>query len=137
MDNLSADERSALMARIRSVSTAPEMTVQRIARTIKSRFQVNSKRLPGTPDLAFFRVKRAIFVHGCFWHQHQNRHCKRSNRPKSNRLYWVPKLSGNIKRDRAARRRLRALGWRVLVIWECQCKNKDYLRGKMLKFLTE
>jgi DNA mismatch endonuclease (patch repair protein) len=137
MDNLSAVERSVLMARIRSVSTAPEMTVQRIARRIKPRFQVNSKRLPGTPDLAFFRVKRAIFVHGCFWHQHQHRHCNRSNTPKSNRLYWLPKLNGNIKRDRNSRRRLKALGWRVLVIWECQCKNEDYLGSKLLKFLAE
>jgi DNA mismatch endonuclease (patch repair protein) len=134
MDTLSPAARSALMGRIRSKATKPELLVQAIARRIRRHFQVNSPRLPGKPDLAFFRLKKAVFVHGCFWHQHKS--CSRSNIPKSRTSYWVPKLRGNVRRDRRARQQLRSLGWTILVIWECECRDSDRLLAKLERFLA-
>jgi DNA mismatch endonuclease, patch repair protein len=134
VDHLSRLERSKLMRKIRSQATKPEAAVEREARRIKRNFKMNSKRLAGKPDLAFFRLRRAVFVHGCFWHQHRN--CKRSNIPKSNQAYWGPKLARNVQRDREVRKRLKAAGWQVLVIWECKCNRSNYIHKTLNKFLS-
>lgn len=135
MDTISPEERSDLMRRICSSSTAAEVLVCKIARRIKRNFQVNSRRLPGSPDLAFFKLRRAVFVHGCFWHQHSG--CRRSNFPKSRLNYWEPKLQGNVERDREVRRRLKALGWNCLTIWECECQKPERIQRKLEKFLSK
>jgi DNA mismatch endonuclease (patch repair protein) len=135
MDTLSKAARRKLMSRIRSANTSPELVVRACAKTIKRNFQVNSKRLSGSPDLAFFRLKRAILVHGCFWHQHKHRSCNRSNLPKSNQDYWIPKLARNVQRDKESKKRLRENGWSILVIWECECRDAEALRSKLATFL--
>jgi DNA mismatch endonuclease (patch repair protein) len=97
------------------------------------RYRLHASHLPGTPDLAFARLKKAVFVHGCFWHQHS---CKRGQRqPKSNRAYWLPKLANNRKRDLLALRRLRSLGWEALVVWECQLGDSTKLERRLVGFL--
>lgn len=95
------------------------------------RFRLHRRDLPGTPDIVLPGRKTVIFVHGCFWHQHS---CELGRTPKGNQSYWLPKLAGNAGRDIAVRRRLRALGWRVLVVWECQTK-KPTLVGRLQRFL--
>jgi DNA mismatch endonuclease (patch repair protein) len=132
-DMFTVEKRSSIMSSIRSTGTKPEALVIRITRKIHRRFQTNSKRLPGIPDLAFFRLKRVVFVHGCFWHQHTG--CRRSNIPKSRIEYWGPKLQRNVARDRANRRQLHRLGWKTMVIWECQCKDVLRLFRRLVKFL--
>lgn len=134
VDTFDVATRSALMARIRSSGTKPEELVHRLARRLRRSFATHPKRLPGRPDLAFFKLKRAVFVHGCFWHQHQS--CSRSNIPKSKVDYWGPKLEGNVLRDRRAVRALRRLGWDVLVVWECECKSPDRVSKKLSRFLA-
>jgi DNA mismatch endonuclease, patch repair protein len=90
--------------------------------------------LPGKPDLAFARLRKAIFVHGCFWHGHD---CTRGARtPKSNRDYWTDKISGNVVRDVRNRERLQDMGWSVLTLWECELKDKEALAGRLRSFLA-
>lgn len=133
-DMFTVEKRSIIMSSIRSTGSKPEKLVIETARRIRRNFQVNSKRLPGIPDLAFFRIKRVVFVHGCFWHQHPG--CRRSNIPKSRIEYWGPKLQRNVARDRLIRRQLHRLGWKTMVIWECQCKDVMRLSRRLLKFLN-
>src|SRR5689334_3426555 len=113
MDHLSVAERSLLMRRIKSERTSPERIVSSIARRVVGYFRPNARSLPGRPDVALFSRRRAVFVHGCFWHQHTN--CPRSNVPKTNKAYWVPKLARNVERDRENVRDLRKRGWKTLV----------------------
>jgi len=134
IDTFTPEIRSIIMRNIRSTSTNPERSVIRLAKIIRPYFQVNSLRLPGKPDIAFFKLKRAIFVHGCFWHQHIV--CKRSNMPKSNLLYWGPKLARNVQRDREVKAELHRMGWRTLTIWECQCYNTALVKKRLIKFLS-
>lgn len=110
--------RSENMRRIRSRDSAPELIVRRALFRLGFRYRCAPKELPGRPDIVFRRKKVAIFVHGCFWHQHPA--CRRSGYPKSNVSYWAPKLSQNVSRDIQNVARLEALGYRVLTIWECE-----------------
>lgn len=135
MDTLTRRERSERMARIRGSDTKPELLVRRIARTCGYKFRVNVSSLPGKPDLVFPRRKKAIFVHGCFWHGHTCRAGK--NRPRSNTDYWRPKLAGNQDRDAKNRAALRKLGWKTLVIWECQLRNPERLTPRIQRFLGD
>jgi DNA mismatch endonuclease (patch repair protein) len=106
------------MRQVRSINTVPELRVRRALRALRVPVRVQCRNLPGTPDFAIRRSKIAIFVHGCFWHQHA---CPRGNRrPVSNVAYWKRKLNANQKRDRVVMRSLRRLGWKTLVVWECQ-----------------
>ena len=97
MDTLTVDERRALMARIHSTGTRPELTVRRVAHRLGFRFRLHRRDLPGTPDLVFPRLRRAVFVHGCFWHVHKG--CRRAHLPATRRDYWLPKLARNLARD--------------------------------------
>jgi DNA mismatch endonuclease, patch repair protein len=106
------------MRRIRKVDTKPEFVVRRAAHRLGYRFRLHRRDLPGTPDLVFPRLRKVIFVHGCFWHQHTG--CKLARAPKSRLDYWLPKLRRNQQRDSDAEARLQRLGWDVLVIWECE-----------------
>jgi DNA mismatch endonuclease (patch repair protein) len=97
------------------------------------RFRLHSPKLPGKPDLVFARLKRIIEVRGCFWHQHGR--CIDSHIPKSRRDYWVPKLAGNCQRDKDNLKKLKDLGWQVLVVWECETKDGDRLMKRLHRFL--
>lgn len=132
MDTLSKVKRSNHMARIRRQDTKPERVVSAISRALGYRFGKHKKDLPGTPDLVFASRKKVIFVHGCFWHRHQ---CKRATMPASNRAFWRAKFIANVERDKRQRRAIRAAGWKVLVVWECQTKRTEYLRNKLKEFL--
>jgi len=118
MDRVSKEQRSAIMSRIRSKSTKPEMAVRSAVHRMGYRYRLHRHDLPGRPDLVFPSRRKVIFVHGCFWHQHRN--CKKAHEPESNRGYWQPKLERNKRRDASNRAKLTRMGWRSLVVWECQ-----------------
>jgi len=131
-DRISRERRSENMRRIRSRDMKPEMTVRRIVHGMGYRYRVSRRDLPGKPDLVFGPRRAVIFVHGCFWHQHS---CRDGRIPKSNREYWEAKLARNAERDRQAVALLEEKGWRVLVIWECETKDRDALRTMLRHFL--
>lgn len=133
VDHLLHQARGDLMRRIKSHGTKPEKIVSRLIPRIVGHFWPNARSLPGRPDIAIFRKRKAIFVHGCFWHQHRG--CSRSNVPKTNKGYWIPKLARNVQRDRENIRALRRLGWKVLVIWECKCRNQHSLEQNLKRFI--
>ncbi len=132
MDTFTPAERSAVMKRVRGKDTQPEMAVRSMVHRLGFRYALHRRDLPGNPDLVFTARARVIFVHGCFWHGHSCRAGR--NRPSSNTDYWTAKLDCNHARDGANRRRLRNLGWRVLVIWECELKNPERLRARIVRF---
>ncbi len=123
------------MSRIRSKDTSPELAVRRLVHGMGFRYRLHVHRLPGRPDLVFQRLKKVIQVNGCFWHQHGN--CPQSHIPKSRINYWRPKLTNNIRRDKENEKHLRALGWGVLTLWECQLSDMKRLRSSLLAFLSE
>lgn len=133
MDPLSEQQRSDLMRKIRSKGTHPEEAVARILRSMRYRFATQDSFLPGTPDLVLVRHKVAVFVHGCFWHRHRCR--KGRSMPSTRTAFWRKKLEGNKTRDAANRRKLRRLGWDVLTIWECQIRDPDKLKQRLVRFL--
>jgi DNA mismatch endonuclease, patch repair protein len=134
MDTFTRSERSAIMRRVRGKDTVPELVVRRIVHGMGFRYSLTRQDLPGRPDLAFPCRRKVIFVHGCFWHGHSCRAGR--NRPASNREYWIPKLERNKTRDGANARRLRAEGWGVLTIWECQLRGEERLRKRIERFLS-
>ena len=123
------------MARVKSQDTTPEMIVRRLAHSLGFRYRLHRKELPGKPDLVFPRLKKVIFVHGCFWHGHDG--CKASKRPSSNTEYWNAKLDRNKKRDQDSLKKLMAAGWEPLVIWECQTKDENELKIIISGFLKK
>ncbi|WCT75866.1 DNA mismatch endonuclease Vsr (plasmid) [Sphingomonas naphthae] len=133
MDTLDPAARSERMRRVRGKNTRPEMVVRRLAHRLGYRFRLHRRDLPGSPDLVFPGRRAVIFVHGCFWHQHD---CSRgARRPSNNAAYWHPKLARNVERDREARQRLESEGWRVLVLWECEMRNSEQLSRRLTGFL--
>jgi DNA mismatch endonuclease (patch repair protein) len=125
MDRISPQQRSWTMSRVGSRDTAPEMLVRKAAHALGLRFRLHRGDLPGSPDLVFPNRRIALFVHGCFWHRHVR--CKRASTPKSQTIYWTRKFERNVARDRRAVAELKALGWRPVVVWECQTKNREKL----------
>ncbi len=132
MDRLSKEQRSTLMSRIGSRNTGPEMRVRSLLHRLGYRFRLHRSDLPGTPDIVFPGRRKAIFVHGCFWHGHA---CKVGKMPKSNKAYWDAKIAGNRAHDDLVRRRMAASGWRSLVVWECEIKDEPALARKVKRFL--
>lgn len=120
-DIYSKEKRSYLMSLIRSQNTKPEIMVRKYLFNKGFRFRVNVKKLPGTPDIVLPKYRTVIFIHGCFWHGHGN--CKLAKQPRHNKEYWIPKLENNKMRDQENRVQLETLGWKVLVIWECEIKK--------------
>ncbi|CAN7737716.1 very short patch repair endonuclease [Rhizobium leguminosarum] len=131
-DKLTGEERSKLMGRVKSKNTKPEMIVRRTAHGLGYRFRLYRKELPGRPDLVFPRLRKAVFVHGCFWHRHD---CLRGTTPQTNVAFWEEKLARNVERDNAAIAALRGAGWSTLVVWECQTRNRDELSDTLRIFL--
>ena len=121
-DKFSSDVRSRIMQRIRAVNTRPELTVRSFLHRSGLRFRLHDRTLPGRPDIVLPRLRSIVFVHGCFWHQHEG--CRRATAPSGNRRYWIPKFQETVARDRASMRSLAALGWKVYVIWECQISQR-------------
>jgi DNA mismatch endonuclease, patch repair protein len=134
MDTLTVAERSERMRRVRSANTSPELIVRRIAHGLGFRYRLHRKDIPGSPDLALIARRKAIFVHGCFWHRHGER-CRLTRMPKSRKAFWKAKFAANVARDRRNQRRLKALGWKYLVVWECQLSDRERLENKLLRFL--
>ncbi|MDE0125870.1 MAG: very short patch repair endonuclease [Bryobacterales bacterium] len=134
-DTLTASERGERMARIRSKDTEPELKVRRLVHGMGYRYRLHAHDLPGRPDLAFRLRRKAIFVHGCFWHRHEG--CSRNRVPKSpeRREYWRTKLDGNVQRDQRNIDALQRLGWRSLVIWECEVRDLDRIAEEVRRFL--
>lgn len=132
-DRVSAAQRSANMRQIRGRDTVPELTVRRMIHAMGIRYRLHRKDLPGRPDLVFGPRRKVIFVHGCFWHQHHA--CRAGRPPGSNEDYWAPKLRRNVDRDAASRAALEAMGWTVMVVWECEAKNADQLQERLRAFL--
>jgi DNA mismatch endonuclease, patch repair protein len=126
-------ERAALMARIRTAHTKPEQVVRRWLHAQGFRFRLHSKKLPGTPDLILPRHRLAVFVHGCFWHNHPG--CPRATLPKTRRDFWKKKLDRNATRDREAEQALVSLGWRVVIVWECETRQEHTLRRSFRPYL--
>lgn len=134
MDKLTPERRSANMRAIRSKHMKPEVIVRKTAHALGYRFRLHRRNLPGKPDLAFIGKRKAIFVNGCFWHQHGE--CREGRVPSSNTDYWVPKLTKNKERDARNLELLRNAGWDTLVIWECETGNKDALAERLRTFLS-
>jgi len=135
MDRVSSHTRSRMMSQIRGKDTQPELLVRRYLHAAGFRYWIHVASLPGKPDLVFTRRRVCIFVHGCFWHG-----CPKCtdgrHKPQSNRSYWLPKIRRNKQRDLSHIRKLRAAGWTVLIIWECEIANRqklEQLRSGILK----
>ncbi|WP_353619084.1 very short patch repair endonuclease [Stappia sp. BW2] len=129
MDKLDPERRSQNMARVHGKNTEPEMRVRRIAHRIGLRFRLHRADLPGRPDLVFPRYRLAVFVHGCFWHRHTD--CSRASMPATRREFWKAKFEANVARDRTQQAALLALGWTVLVLWECELKDESSIEKRL------
>lgn len=122
------------MRRIKSKDSGPEqLLVRRLVHGLGYRYRLHARELPGAPDLLFPGLKTVLFVHGCFWHLHPN--CKEGRIPATRVEYWRDKLTGNCRRDKKQQRALRALGWKVIVVWECQTKKLEVLAKRLLRQL--
>lgn len=122
-DRLSAEARSRIMSSIREKNTKPELTVRRLLFAAGYRFRLHDVLLPGKPDIVFPGRRKVVFIHGCFWHQHEKATCPIRGKPTSNTQYWLPKLERNAARDKENRSALKQLGWRSFVVWECEVKG--------------
>ncbi len=123
------------MARVKAKNTKPELRVRRAIWRLGHRYRLHAPELPGRPDLVFRKRKLAIFVHGCFWHRHPDPLCKRARWPRTRLDFWRPKLEGNRIRDRAVQDRLEAMGWKVVVLWECQTSDAAWLDTTLRELL--
>jgi DNA mismatch endonuclease (patch repair protein) len=132
-DIISPKQRSAIMARIRSKDTRPELLVRKIVFSLGYRYRLHVRQIPGCPDLVFRPRQKVIFVHGCFWHHHAG--CPFAHIPKSRVDFWKPKLQRNQERDKENERALAQAGWMVLTVWECQLKNTRALEKILQEFL--
>ena len=120
------------MQSVGSKDTGPELIVRRLLHSLGYRFRLHRADLPGKPDIVFSKQKKAIFVHGCFWHWHG---CSKGKLPKTRLDYWEPKLGENVRRDKAAKAKLESLGWQVLVVWQCEINDLKALTSRLRDFL--
>jgi DNA mismatch endonuclease (patch repair protein) len=121
------------MQRIRSKDTAPELRVRRLLHSLGYRYRLHGRDVPGRPDLVFRSRRKVIFVHGCYWHMHSCRYGRVA--PATNAQFWRDKRLGNVARDRRTLSRLHAMGWRVLVVWECQVRDDSRVGARLRRFL--
>lgn len=128
-------QRSKTMSAVRSTDTKPELLVRKLAHSLGYRYRLHQSQLPGKPDLVFPGRKKIIFVHGCFWHGHD---CKRGARkPATRQDYWLPKIERNRQRDEAHLAALTSAGWRVMILWECELKDREALAARLTNFLED
>lgn len=135
MDTLTVEQRSERMGRVRGKDTKPELLVRRLIHGMGYRYRLHRRDLPGNPDLVFPGRRKALFVHGCFWHRHPDQNCKLARLPKSKHDYWIPKLEGNRRRDIDNQESLRAMGWDVMIVWECHLRDAEALKARVREFL--
>lgn len=128
-------ERSRVMRAVKGADTGPEIVVRKALWRVGLRYRLHAKGLPGKPDIVFPSRRIALFVHGCFWHGHAG--CPRHRIPKTRTEYWTAKISRNQKRDAETRLALEALGWKVLVVWECDLKRAGVLEQLALAIKAE
>lgn len=131
VDTLTKEKRSWNMSRIRGRNTKPELVVRSLLHRMGYRFRLHRKDLPGKPDIVLPKYKTVIFVHGCFWHRHKR--CKYAYTPKSRLRFWNRKFDRTLQLDKINLRKLKHLGWKTLIIWECQVKNNDKIRQLIKK----
>jgi DNA mismatch endonuclease (patch repair protein) len=120
MDTVNKATRSKIMRSVPQRGTTPEIRLRKALHRRGFRYRINDKRLPGSPDIVFPKYHAVIFVHGCFWHRHG---CKYTTTPSTRKEFWAAKFKANVERDKRNEEKLRELGWRVLVIWECEIKK--------------
>lgn len=129
-------ERSRIMRAVGRRDTGPERSVQRSLRALGLRFSKNARDLPGSPDIVFRRARVAVFVHGCFWHRHEG--CRLATMPRSNVDYWRAKFAANVQRDRRKLSALKILGWKTIVVWQCQVEaDASAVARRIESFLRE
>ncbi|PZQ36354.1 very short patch repair endonuclease [Pseudomonas putida] len=121
--------RSDIMRAVKRAHTGPEIVVRQVLHALGLRFRLHCRDLPGSPDIVLPRFRTAVFVHGCFWHRHPG--CRYASTPKSRQEYWLPKFEANVQRDAKKEAQLCELGWRVLVIWECETKSLEALEARL------
>ena len=127
------DDLRKRMRRIRSKDTKPELTLRSLLWAAGYRYRLHAKDLPGKPDLVFRKQRKVVFVHGCFWHQHDG--CNRSHVPRSRLDYWKPKLDRNLSRDAAQQAAIAAMGWSAEVVWEYELKQAEAALDRVMEFL--
>lgn len=132
VDTRTPQQRRRIMQAVKSENTAPELIVRRLLHGMGYRYRLHHKDLPGRPDIALIARRRAIFVHGCFWHGHD---CRKGRLPKSRLDYWKPKLERNKERDREKAELLESLGWEVLVVWQCETVDLVALTLRLREFV--
>ena len=126
-----SEQRSRNMSAIKSKNTKPEIKVRKILHSMGYRFRLHSKGLPGSPDIVLPKYKTLIFVHGCFWHRHEN--CKYASTPKTRQEFWNKKFNENINRDKINQENLSSKGWKIIIVWECEIKDKDFDLNRLFK----
>jgi DNA mismatch endonuclease (patch repair protein) len=131
-DTRTIEQRSRIMRAVKTADTGPEMIVRRVLHAMGFRYRLHAKELPGRPDIVFRKRKKAIFVHGCFWHGHG---CKTGKAPKSKLEYWLPKIAANKARDERNVSTLQTRGWSVLNVWQCELKDTPVLRQSLSDFV--
>ncbi len=134
VDNLTKEERSAQMSKVRGKNTKPEMAVRSLLHRAGYRYGLHRKDLPGKPDIVMPKYATVIFVHGCFWHRHEG--CEKNRTPKTRKKFWEAKFERNIANDKRNTRQLRALGWSVITVWECELKNPEKLLKRLERLLA-
>lgn len=136
-DPLAPQERSIRMGLVKGKNTKPELVVRKLVYALGYRYRLHCSDLPGSPDIVFRRLKKVIFIHGCFWHRHHESTCKLARVPKSKLDFWLPKLESNRERDLRVLESLKNLGWDALIVWECQLSNIHKVRDEIMFFLGE
>ena len=126
-----SEQRSRNMSAIKSKNTKPEITVRKLLHSMGYRFRLHKKDLPGSPDIVLPKYKTVIFVHGCFWHRHEN--CKYASTPKTRQEFWEAKFRENINRDKLNQENLSSKGWKIIIVWECEIKDKDFDLNRLFK----
>ena len=126
-----SEQRSRNMSAIKSKNTKPEIAVRKLLHSMGYRFRLHRKDLPGSPDIVLPKYKTVIFVHGCFWHRHKN--CKYASTPKTRQEFWEAKFRENINRDKLNQENLSSKGWKIIVVWECEIKDKDFDLNRLFK----
>ena len=126
-----SEQRSRNMSAIKSKNTKPEIAVRKVLHSMGYRFRLHGKDLPGSPDIVLPKYKTVIFVHGCFWHRHEN--CKYTSTPKTRQEFWEAKFRENINRDKLNQENLSSKGWKIIIVWECEIKDKDFDLNRLFK----
>ena len=126
-----SEQRSRNMSAIKSKNTKPEIAVRKLLHSMGYRFRLHRKDLPGSPDIVLPKYKTVIFVHGCFWHRHKN--CKYASNPKTRQEFWEAKFRENINRDKLNQENLSSKGWKIIIVWECEIKDKDFDLNRLFK----